>query len=361
MSITQDIGSQLEASGFPHYGFARLERPHTIDLYRAWIEEGCHGEMSYLARHLPLKEDPRLLNSQANSAIVVTKDYVTSATSDFPFSNSIGVARYARQPDYHWTLRRDLEAICVRLKEKYPEHTFLPFVDSAPVMERDLAVRAGLGWIGKNTCLIEREKGSLFWIAQILTSLELEVAKLEYHDHCGTCRRCIEACPTGALTERKLDARKCISYWTIESKAEAPSEIQARSGAWLFGCDICQMVCPWNIKTHGRETMRGLLPQDSRENLHRDLTWLLESSTREIERALQATPLLRRGVWALRRNAMLIAASQNFTELIPLISKYQDHVRLRDVTLRVLAQLAPPEGPDFPSVRDPGLDFLLPF
>jgi epoxyqueuosine reductase len=234
------------------------------------------------------------------------------------------------QTDYHDALRNELEPVLRELETRFPAAQFRLSVDAEPVLERDLAVRAGLGWVGKNTCVIDRDGGSLFFIAEILTSIETADAGVTAIDFCGTCTRCLDACPTQALVApRQLDATKCISYWTIESKTVAPFELRTKFGDWFYGCDICQTVCPWNGKVFGRDLMRNesnpiRIAEDdftARENLARDLTHVLESSNRELQRRFEGTPLARARGFGLKRNALVVAANLKLAATLPAIEK----------------------------------------
>ena len=165
-------------------------------------------------------------------------------------------ALYAQSKDYHLSFARKLEGLKDHLEVHFANEQFLCCTDSKPVAERELAARAGLGWIGKNGCLIDRRIGSLFFIGEIYTSLAINDSMPLIPDHCGTCDRCVTACPTQALrSDRTLDARKCIAYWTIEAKSDPPVEMRSRFSDWFFGCDICQTVCPWNERAFDKSTM----------------------------------------------------------------------------------------------------------
>lgn len=317
------VEAALLSEGFARFGLAELTTPVTIAMYESWLTRGLHGEMAYLERHLPQKRDPQQLMKRARSAIVVTMNYVPhpAPASSWPLSSASTVAAYAKGRDYHHILRERLERVIERLKSIVPEEEFASFTDSSPILERDLAVRAGLGWIGKNTCLLSRDTGSLFFIAEIYTSAIFSFAKLEAYDHCGTCTRCIDACPTGALTApRELDARKCISYLTIESRELAAEPLREKIGSWLFGCDICQTVCPWNVKVHKDATLEPMPNSAHRMELIEDLRFILGSSHRALERAFAGTALARAGGWGLKRNAIVVAANLGISEVRPEIS-----------------------------------------
>ena len=336
----------LRAEGFEHFGFAELVKPITIDVYEAWLAEGLQGEMDYLDRHLETKREPQRLMKRARSAIVLTLDYLPHpepmAETGLGRITNAKVAAYARGRDYHHFLSARMKRVCEALKSLYPEEDFAHFTDSGPVLERDLAQRAGLGWVGKNTCLIGKGRGSLFFIAEIYTSLALPVAKITSPDHCGTCTRCLDACPTGALVSpRKLDARKCISYLTIESRETPPVELRPMMGDWLFGCDICQTVCPWNVKAHGPEKLAA--NKASASDLESDLRYLLTSSNRGLENDFKGTALARSGGVGLKRNALVVAGNRKLSGLTPEIEALVGHPKLGELARWALAAVSASE------------------
>lgn len=244
--------------GFELAGVARAGRLPEIEYYRHWIGAGMAGEMRYLTDHrAELRADPRALLPSARSVICVGKLYNTRTPEPDHYSDSERgrISRYAWGEDYHVLVRTGLQ----RLLERLRACTARPFearvaVDSAPLLERALARRAGLGWIGRNTCLINQPQGSWFFLGELLVSLEIDPDEPP-PERCGTCYRCIEACPTRALVPTgrhtpawALDARRCISYLTIELRGAIPPELRPQIGRHLFGCDLCQQVCPWNQK-----------------------------------------------------------------------------------------------------------------
>lgn len=306
----------LKSEGFTHWGVAAIERPHSFEHYRQWLDQGCHGEMSYLKLHLPQKETPEQLLPMAKTALVLSQSYFPDhpeSLANWPIP-SLPVAAYAQGKDYHFWFRERLQGIVEKLKHLHPQDAFLAMTDSHPVMERDLARRAGLGWFGKNTCVIDPKHGSLFLLGEIYTSLKLEVTAPTTLDHCGTCRRCLDSCPTQAFTsERVLDARKCISYWTIEARSNPPAELRHAIGQWFFGCDICQTVCPWNEKLFGRGFKTN--PTASRADLVAELRLILGSSNKKLNQMFANTPLSRTGGRGLKRNAILMVAHHRLEEL----------------------------------------------
>jgi epoxyqueuosine reductase len=215
--------------------------------YRDWVDRGKAGEMRYLTDHrADLRSEPENLLPGVKSIISVGLLYNGPEPYSTAFSDpeKAWISRYAWGDDYHQVLREKLNALAARL----PDHTWRVCVDTAPLLERSLAREAGLGWIGKNTCLINQQSGSWFFLGELLTTLTIEPNSQPAPDRCGTCTRCIDACPTAALTPYELDANLCISYLTIELRSEIPTNKRTQIGAHIFGCDICQDVCPWNRK-----------------------------------------------------------------------------------------------------------------
>jgi len=232
--------------GFELAGVAPADPPADFARYETWVADGMAGEMRYLTdRRAEVRRDARNLLPSVRSVICVGKHYSALARMVDEPGRAI-ISRYACRPDYHETMRADLERVVARLQQLEPFDSKI-CVDTAPLLERSFARLAGLGWIGKNTCLINEPRGSWFFLGEILTSLALE-SDAPAPDRCGTCRRCIDACPTGAIAEAgyTLDARRCIAYFNIELRGVIPEEHRAAMGARVFGCDICQDVCPWN-------------------------------------------------------------------------------------------------------------------
>jgi epoxyqueuosine reductase len=241
-TLRERIAAHAQELGFDTVGFCSAEPPKGIDFYDQWLKEGKHGTMSYLARNRQLRADPQRLLEAAKSVIAVTLNYnqPNPAQKGMP-----RIARYALGRDYHKVLRQKLKRLTEEIAKEEPDAGFRICVDSAPVLEREFANRAGLGWFGKNTMLIDSKRGSWFFIGIVLTTLELEPDK-PTKGGCGTCTKCIDACPTSAIVHDdgrwQVDARKCISYLTIEHKGEIDTDLHG----WTFGCDVCQEVCPFN-------------------------------------------------------------------------------------------------------------------
>ena len=234
--------------GFADVGFARCRPPEHAQELLAWLAAGHHGSMSYLQEQLAERLDPQLLLPGARSLILVADQYaLRDGRNESPQPGSGRVARYARGRDYHDFVKRRLHELADALRPAHPGHKFRSCVDTAPLLEREFAAYAGLGWIGKNSMLIHPARGSYFVLGAIVTTLEFpDLPANPVPDHCGTCTRCIDACPTQAITPHSVNGSRCISYLTIEHQGAIDSGLHAAMGDWLFGCDICQEVCPHN-------------------------------------------------------------------------------------------------------------------
>ncbi len=245
--ITQYFKERAYAEGFAFVGISKAERmePEAKRL-EEWLNQGMHGKMGYMENHFDKRVDPTLLVPGAKSVISLMYNYYPEKTQTDDKAPKI--SRYAQGKDYHHVVKYKLKTLLFDLEEKlgHPVDGRC-FVDSAPVLERDWARRSGLGWVGKNTLLIHPKKGSYYFLAEIILDQEFEYDG-PIKDFCGTCTKCIEACPTDAIAEDGyvVDGSKCISYFTIELKDEIPSEMKGKFENWMFGCDICQEVCPWN-------------------------------------------------------------------------------------------------------------------
>ena len=232
--------------GFAGCGFSRAEAmPEDAQRLKAWLEKGYHARMGYMANHFEKRTDPSLLVEGSKSVISLIYNYYTDKQQKDP--DAPVLSKYAYGRDYHFILKEKMHLLFDFIKSLHPEVEGRVFVDSAPVLDRAWAQRAGLGWIGKNSNLISRKTGSFFFIGEIILNLELAYNQAPEGDFCGSCTRCIEACPTGAILDnRTINAEQCISYQTIENREEISSEIEERLSGRVFGCDICQDVCPWN-------------------------------------------------------------------------------------------------------------------
>lgn len=238
--------------GFSRVGFAIVGDAKGIDHLRSWVERGFHADMSWMARGQAARANPRALLGRAQSVITLLTAYSTDAPVAAGSAEYVGsegkVSRYAWGRDYHLVLGRRLRKLVRAIEGEFPGERAVAAVDFKPILEKEWAERAGLGWIGKHTNLITEDAGSWFFVSEVVTSLVIEQAKdVSPPNRCGKCVDCIKACPTGAIVAPyQVDARRCISYLTIELKGPIPRDLRPLVGEWIFGCDVCQDVCPWN-------------------------------------------------------------------------------------------------------------------
>jgi len=288
--------------GFELAGVVPVGRSPDYPYYRAWIDRELAGAMHYLTDHrADARSDPRNLLPSARSVICVAKLYNTPQpySTEFTAADCAWISRYAWGDDYHDIMRRGLDQLASLLG---PDHEYRICVDTAPLLERSWARAAGLGWIGRNTCLINQQVGSWLFLGELLTSLEIEadVNTGPPPDRCGTCTRCIDACPTQALTPYELDAARCISYFTIELRGPIPQEFHSAIGPHVFGCDICQDVCPWNRAAPVTDDP-ALAPRHFAPPLDR-MAALTEGQFREMFRG---TPITRARYAGFQRNVAI--------------------------------------------------------
>ncbi|HLP16134.1 MAG TPA: tRNA epoxyqueuosine(34) reductase QueG [Bacteroidota bacterium] len=302
MTNSEHIKRRALELGFVKAGIARAdaldaERAHL----REWLGRGYHASMRWMERRVDERTDPRLLVPGAKSVIVTADNYY--APIEHSQDADCGkVSRYAWGDDYHLHTTKRIESLFERIKQIAPESEGRYYVDTGPVMEKAWAVRAGLGWQGRHTNLITREYGSWVFLAVIITTLELEYDE-QMEDLCGTCTACIDACPTVAITEPYMvDATKCISYQTIEHRGEIDPGLAEKFGQWVYGCDICQDVCPWN--RFARETERKeFFPREA--NIAPNLDELGAITQEEFSRRFSKSPIKRTKVAGLVRNARI--------------------------------------------------------
>lgn len=267
--------------------------------FQTWLDKNMHGNMGYMARNIEKRLDPRLLYENAKTIIVVLQNYFPKETQKD--LNAPVISKYAYGTDYHFVMKDKLKELLQFIQEKIQPCNGRPFVDSAPVLERVWAQKAGLGWIAKNSNLISVEHGSFFFIGELILDIELPYDNTKVvQDHCGNCTRCIDACPTKAIVaNRVVDARKCISYQTIEIKGELDEQLKGQFNNRVFGCDICQDVCPWNLKakTHNEPNFTP----------HPKLMELTSNNWHQIEKPLfnelfENSAVKRTGYKGLKRN-----------------------------------------------------------
>lgn len=282
--------------GFCAVGISKAEfldqEARTLD---GWLNDGMHGPMAYMKNHFNLRTDPHKLVEGAKSVISVACNYFSPEIQP---KGAYKISRYAYGRNYHQVIRKKLNCLFEFIRTIEPDSRGRVFVDSAPVMEKAWAARSGLGWIGKNTNLISKEYGSFLFLGEIILNLELEY-DAPVKNLCGTCTKCIDACPTKALTPYRLDARRCISCLTIENKQAIPDNFKNQWNDWIFGCDICQEVCPWNFKAkpHGEKDFSPL-PEIA---AFRKTDW--ENLTQEdFENIFRQSPLRRAGFAGIKKN-----------------------------------------------------------
>jgi len=295
--------SAAEDLGFEACGIADLDASDAVPALNRWLDRGFNGEMRYMERQAPVRREPPRAWPEARSAIVVLHNY--NQTHAEPAPGRGRIARYALGDDYHSVMSDKLERLAARLVATAGAGRFRAYVDAGPLPERELARRAGLGWFGKNTMLIRPGLGSFTFIGILLTDLALTADRPFEADRCGTCRRCLDACPTDAFPEpRLLDATRCISYLTIEARGAMPDPLKALVGDWLFGCDVCQDVCPWNVRfaAETRESRYRARPASDWPTLAE----IAAMTEREFDDAFGETALERPGRAGLARNAAVV-------------------------------------------------------
>ncbi|MGC4052113.1 MAG: tRNA epoxyqueuosine(34) reductase QueG [Paludibaculum sp.] len=326
------FAAAAQQAGFSLYGVARAVDQEDYSIYNQWVIDGMAGPMSYLADHRgSLRSDPRSLLPSARSVLCLGRLYNTSGPA------GSAISRYAWGPeDYHDVLRGALQEMVDYLLASWGPFEYRICVDTAPLLERSLARKAGLGWIGRNTCLINQPAGSWFFLGEVLISLEL-APDHPPPDRCGSCRRCIDACPTQALVPDgsggwRLDGRLCISTWTIEQRGVLPEDYRSASGQHVFGCDICQEVCPWNRRAPVTQE-----PAFQPLNADPDPAELAMLSAEEFRARFRKTPLWRTKYAGLLRNVATAMGNSGDP-------KYREHLQRlsesEDESVRVHAQWA---------------------
>ena len=305
MSLTESVKSRALELGFIACGITHPGPTAHGDRLDQWLANGYAGTMRYLHRQAKRRKDPRLISPEARAVVVVLDNYYMP--DDESDRQPPRIAKYARGEDYHRVTQRRLNELAdfLRTRGARLSHSY---TDAGPVPERELAQRAGLGWIGKNTMLIHPQAGSFFFIGSVFTDLALEVDVAFELDRCGSCTRCLEACPTGALIEpRVLDATQCISYLTIEQQGPIPDGLAARFEGYAFGCDICNDVCPWNERFARPSLVPEFRPRKRLAGTGRDS--FEDMTSEEFDREFGDTPLERPGLAGMQRNVRAAFAS----------------------------------------------------
>ena len=314
VALRDQIRAWAVELGFSLVGFAPAVPPPGFPHYLNWLQNGHHAGMAYMQRQAPARELPDSILPDVATVIVTALNYKPAALYDLN-DNQGKIAAYARGDDYHQIFWSRLDELLKKIQAARPGVVGRAVADSAPLMERDYARLAGLGWVGKNTCVINRQIGSFTLLGSLLINLHLPPDEPFTADHCGTCTRCLDACPTSAFAgPYELDARKCISYWTIEHKGPFPDAFQINFDGWLFGCDICQQVCPWNRKPPAG-TDPQLQPKPEMQELH--LQDWLTTPPETIKSLIRGTPLERAKRFGLVRNAIELLVQNADHSAIP--------------------------------------------
>jgi epoxyqueuosine reductase len=302
-SYTDHIKQLALQHGFDYCGIAKAQ-PLDEDARRleSWLKQGMQGSMKYMENYFDLRVDPTKLVPGAKSVITLLKNYFPSQQ----LGGDYKISKYAYGKDYHYVIKDHLRHMIADMQEKIGQFEGRGFVDSAPVLERSWAQKSGLGWIGRNGNLINKQSGSFFFIATLITDLELVYDDPFAKDFCGSCRRCIEACPTEAIQENKVvNGSKCISYFTIELKDEIiPDEMKGKFQNWMFGCDVCQDVCPWNrfSRPHSEEHFTPIP-----EMLNLSTKQWEELSEEAFRKIFKNSPLSRSKYKGIRRNLSFLS------------------------------------------------------
>ncbi len=321
--LAQAMKEKARQLGFTLAGITNPATPEHLGVFQRWLNAEHHGSMTYLAEKTAIQRraDPGLILPECRSILVLGIPYSNPLPLPLPDGPAPHgqVAAYAWGDDYHLVLPERLEAL-VAFLEAQVGHP-IPnrwYTDTGPILERDLAMRAGLGWIGKNTCLINPKRGSYFLLAEILLGLELPPDEPFVSDHCGSCTRCIDACPTDCiLPDRTIDARRCISYLTIENKAEIPEDLRAQTREWVFGCDICQMVCPWNIRFAAQAGDPAFAPRPG--VAHPSLENELVLTPQQFNKKFNKSPLKRAKRRGYLRNIAVAAGNSGQKIILPVL------------------------------------------
>jgi epoxyqueuosine reductase len=324
MALEVDLKVQARSLGFALAGIARAGPADDFSRLQEWLARGYAGTMNYMPRHAEARRHPKSILPEVRSVVMVGMEYAEysgqgsgvrgqeaegSNANRQTLSPTARIARYARGPDYHGVLRLKLKELLKWVQTQRPETYGRAVVDTAPLLERDFARRAGLGWIGKNTMLINKHRGSYFFLGALLLDCDLQPDLPHSGFHCGTCTACLDACPTDAFPAPGwLDARKCISYLTIEHRGRMPEELRSNVGDWLFGCDICQEVCPWNRKD---QTQPEVV----------DPVQILEMDENQFRRCFGGTALERTRRRGLVRNAAIVLGNIGDRRALPALER----------------------------------------
>jgi epoxyqueuosine reductase len=315
--LEKSITEAAYGCGFVMAGFARLRRLNSREeFFRSWLDEGRAAEMGWLARDPERRFDPRTLDSRLRSVISLAFPYLAPAIPQIDWRAELRgrIASYALGPDYHDVVLAKARAVAEIVASSNPEEVTRVYVDTGPVFEREWAAESRLGWFGRNTNLINKYQGSYFFLAEIFTSIELDAPVEPYRDHCGTCRQCLDLCPTNALAEGYLlEPRRCISYLTIEHRGTIPRDLRPAFGNWIFGCDICQEVCPWNSDAQRSATID--------DRLMPSLAALMTLDDEGFRRRFAKSAVKRTKRRGLVRNAAIALGNSGNPQAVPILAR----------------------------------------
>jgi epoxyqueuosine reductase len=303
-TLTEELKARARALGFTHAGVARAEVMQNEGAHlRSWLDRGFHAGMKWMAREPERRSDPRIVLPGARSVLVVALNYYTSSIHES--AGGVGkISRYAWGDDYHDIVGRRLESLQGWLESRLPAERSLTYVDTGPILEKAWAQRAGLGWIGKNGNVITRDRGSWIFLGVVLTTADLN-PDMPATDHCGACTRCIDACPTDAIVAPTvIDSNRCLSYLTIEHRGEITGPVTTQFEGWIYGCDICQDVCPWNIKFARPSPEPGFQAREGQAAP--DLKSWAEMTAEDFARRFAGSPIRRAKHSGLLRNIAIV-------------------------------------------------------
>jgi epoxyqueuosine reductase len=304
------IKAEAEALGFQKVGIISAQPLHTPGTHlNAWLEQGYQADMNWMKTHSDKRQDPTQLVENTQSIVCVAINYFPGNPVPSSSETPVKIARYAQGTDYHEVVKDKLNSLLKKLQAHWPHIQGRAFTDSAPVMEKPMAELAGLGWMGKNGNLLTQDHGSWLFLGELFLNIPLAYDTPTLDSHCGTCTRCIEACPTDAIVkDGVIDANRCIAYWTIEYKGDTfPQAIAENLSGWVFGCDICQEVCPWNIR----------FEQPTEEEAFRARPWntnptaegILQLDPETFQQEFRKSPVKRTKLAGLQRNARIVLDS----------------------------------------------------
>ncbi len=322
-ALTDRIKERAHTLGFELVGIAPATDADGFTHLQEWLQKGCAGEMDYLSRHADAHRHPESILPDVKSVVMVGINYKPTTDTrnselGTQYSELTGhVSCYAGGLDYHDVIRDKLKALLAWIQEEAPDSRGRAVIDTAPLLERDFARRAGLGWFGKNTMLIDKKLGSFFFLGALVLDLALKTDDPFETSHCGTCTRCLDACPTDAFVAAfQLDARRCISYLTIELRSSIPEDLRSKMENWIFGCDVCQDVCPWN-----RKSLAGSEPllQATVTGTQVDLLEILRLSDEQFRARFRHTPIWRAKRVGLLRNAAIVLGNRGDARALPVL------------------------------------------